>query len=130
MLVDQKAARYWWNQCWVEDLVRLGEGARTWVVGFISGYINNIKCDMVSKKSIELVVISRRDKQRQGMRFISRGCDLDGNCSNTAETEQIIHLAQDRLYYSYVQTRGSIPYRWTQKPDLKWSPKAVVQVDD
>lgn len=129
-MVDLKDSRFWWNQCWVEELQRLGEKARIWVVGFISGYVNNIKYDMIGSRSIEFVLISRRDKHRQGMRFISRGCDLDGHCSNTVETEQLLHVLQDNLYYSFVQTRGSMPFRWTQKPDLKWSPKAAVQLDD
>jgi phosphatidylinositol 4-phosphatase len=93
-----------------------------WVVGFISGYINNIKYEQVSSKAVEFLIVSRRDKRRQGMRFVSRGCNLDGHCTNSVETEQLLHLVQDKTYYSYVQTRGSIPFKWTQKPDMKWSP--------
>ena len=46
-----------------------------WISPFISGLIeiqhillNNVECDFI--------LISRRDKNRAGMRFISRGCDL------------------------------------------------------
>jgi len=38
------------------------------------------------------MIISRRDKRRAGMRFISRGTDLDGNPSNMGEQEQIVVL--------------------------------------
>lgn len=40
------------------------------------------------------------------MRFISRGCDLDGNASNTAETEQLFIVqpknSSEIKIYSYV----------------------------
>ena len=46
-----------------------------WISPFISGLIeiqhillNNVECDFI--------LISRRDKNRAGLRFISRGCDL------------------------------------------------------
>ncbi len=60
------------------------------------------------------------------MRFLSRGLDLDGNPSNFAETEQIVTVEKDIItrIYSFVQTRGSMPFIWKQTPDYKWSPKA------
>lgn len=59
---------------------------------------------------------------------MSRGTDLDGNPSNMAETEQLIEVVKnDEInIYSYVQTRGSIPFLWQQKPNLKWSPKGYI----
>ena len=36
---------------------------------------------------MEIALVSRRDIRRMGRRFICRGADLDGNCSNFAETE-------------------------------------------
>jgi len=55
---------------------------------------NNICFDFCIKKDSQLnfIIISRRDKRRVGMRFISRGTDLDGNPSNMAEQEQIAVL--------------------------------------
>ena len=53
----------------------------------------------------------------------------DGNFSNFAESEQIIQISQDLVpivLYSYVQTRGSIPFLWQQKPDMKWEPKGAI----
>lgn len=40
----------------------------------------------------EFIIISRRDKRRVGMRFMSRGVDSEGNASNFAQTEQIFNL--------------------------------------
>jgi hypothetical protein len=28
--------------------------------------------------------------------------------------------------FSFVQTRGSMPFKWEQKPDMKWSPKCTI----
>jgi hypothetical protein len=68
------------------------------------------------------------------MRFISRGCDLDGNASNTAETEQIVlaykNNNQDIRIFSFVQTRGSMPFLWQQKPTLKWEPKGSMHMEN
>jgi len=41
----------------------------------------------VNGKSVNLGLISRRDKSRAGMRFVQRGGDMEGNVSNFAETE-------------------------------------------
>lgn len=32
--------------------------------------------------------------------------------------------------FSYVQLRGSMPFIWQQRPDLKWSPKVVIHPSD
>jgi Phosphoinositide polyphosphatase (Sac family) len=87
----------------------------------------------VEQNDVDLIIISRRDKSRCGMRFISRGCDLDGNASNTAETEQIFIVYKKNSYdinvFSYSQLRGSIPFIWQQKPSLKWEPKGEIPME-
>ncbi|KAM3140580.1 hypothetical protein pb186bvf_007392 [Paramecium bursaria] len=98
-----------------------------WIPIFISGLIA-IKYFTLNNKQCQLVLLSRRDTRRMGRRFISRGADLDGNCSNFAETEQIFNY--NNIYYSYLQTRGSMPFKWSQKPDLKWSPKCKILSND
>lgn len=30
------------------------------------------------------------------------------------------------IIYSYLQTRGSMPFLWQQKPDMKYEPKAAI----
>lgn len=67
-----------------------------------------------------------------GTRFLSRGVDLDGNPSNFAETEQVVSVQKDQQIsiFSFVQTRGSMPFQWTQKPDMKWSPKGKIVGDE
>jgi hypothetical protein len=73
-------------------------------------------------------MISRRDKRRQGARWICRGVDLEGNAVNAVQTEQIFHAEKVGAIdmFSFVQTRGSMPFKWQQKPDMKWSPKCKI----
>ncbi|CAD8136513.1 unnamed protein product [Paramecium octaurelia] len=97
-----------------------------WIPIFISGLIA-IRYFKLNDTDCQICLISRRDKRRMGRRFISRGADLDGNCSNFAETEQIFRYQSN--YYSFLQSRGSMPFKWIQKPDLKWSPKAKILGD-
>lgn len=78
------------------------------------------------------MILSRRDKRRQGARWICRGSNLDGQTANTAETEQMFFADRNGVesVFSFVQTRGSMPFKWEQKPDMKWSPKCYVIGND
>ena len=51
---------------------------------------------------------------------------------NTAETETIFLTDANgkEEVFSYVQLRGSIPFLWQQSPDMKWSPKVVINPND
>ena len=72
------------NEVWVEDFVKIK--AYEWITGFISGFISVSFTHTGTNFACELGIITRRDKRRQGMRWITRGTDLDGNTANTAET--------------------------------------------
>eukprot|EP00794_Sanderia_malayensis_P018849 gene18849-20747_t len=62
-------------------------------------------------------------------RYYMRGIDSEGEVANYVETEQI--MAYQGELSSYVQTRGSIPLYWTQRPSLKYKPPpAIVQTSD
>ena len=69
-------------------------------------------------------LISRRSRFQTGSRFFSRGCDPKGNVSNFCETEQIVEY--NGQLASYVQTRGSMPFYWSQRPCVKYMPKPIV----
>lgn len=84
----------------------------SWVAPVIQGYVGVEEQQMLGRK-FELLLISRRNHQRAGTRFNSRGIDKEGNVSNMVETEQI--LACDEHWCSHVQTRGSVPLFWRQK---------------
>ncbi|XP_019860265.1 PREDICTED: LOW QUALITY PROTEIN: phosphatidylinositide phosphatase SAC1-like, partial [Amphimedon queenslandica] len=53
-----------------------------------------------------------------------RGIDEDGFAANFVETEQIINY--ERHTSSFVQTHGSIPLHWSQRPTLKYKPTPKV----
>ena len=101
-----------------------------YVVPVIYGYIfiHTIQFD---QKKADFLVISKKDCNRLGRRFVSRGLDANGNASNFVETEHVIvHNDHDTYRVaSYVQIRGSIPLLWTQTPTLKYSPKLKVDED-
>ena len=47
---------------------------------------------------------------------------------NCVQTEQIFYAEKgdSGQIFSYTQTRGSMPFKWQQKPDMKWSPKCTI----
>lgn len=73
-----------YNSHWIDDFVKIK--AYEWITGFISGFISINFMHSTATSSCELALITRRSKERQGRRWITRGCDLDGNSANTAET--------------------------------------------
>ena len=46
-----------------------------------------------------------------------------GNVANFCETEQLIEKRSSGVAASYLQTRGSMPMKWTQTPDIYYKPK-------
>ena len=86
--------------------------------GFV--YIRPLSMDNLK---FDFALISRKDSRRAGRRFIVRGLDREGNAANFVETEQIITVYDQGLRVAaLVQTRGSIPVIWSQKPNLKYNP--------
>lgn len=88
-------------------------GLDNWIQAFICGLVIH-RHMTINQKTITFTLISRRDRSRAGMRFISRGADSMGNVSNFVETEQLFTFINDDSYdvYTYLQTRGSIPIIW------------------
>uniref|UniRef100_A0A8B9K331 SAC1 like phosphatidylinositide phosphatase a n=1 Tax=Astyanax mexicanus TaxID=7994 RepID=A0A8B9K331_ASTMX len=52
------------------------------------------------------------------------GIDSEGHAANFVETEQIVQYNNSRA--SFVQTRGSMPFFWSQRPNLKYKPKPQI----
>uniref|UniRef100_A0A8C7CKN6 SAC1 like phosphatidylinositide phosphatase b n=1 Tax=Oncorhynchus kisutch TaxID=8019 RepID=A0A8C7CKN6_ONCKI len=50
--------------------------------------------------------------------------DSEGHAANFVETEQIVQYSGGKA--SFVQTRGSIPFYWSQRPNLKYKPKPQI----
>ena len=62
-----------------------------------------------------------------GTRFFQRGADSQGDVANFVETEQLVE--HDDTTTSFVQTRGSMPFFWSQTPDLSYLPIPMVIKD-
>ncbi|KIH63290.1 hypothetical protein ANCDUO_06406 [Ancylostoma duodenale] len=86
----------------------------------------------VNGHQFKLSLISRRSKYRAGVRFYKRGVSADGHPANFVETEQIVETAstKGRRLTSFLQTRGSIPLLWSQRPNLKWQPMPTMKASD
>lgn len=67
----------------------------------------------------QLLVISRRSKERAGLRYQRRGVNNQGQVANFVESEQILFVRrgdEEAHVMSFVQFRGSIPLYWSQDP--------------
>lgn len=62
-----------------------------------------------SEISLELLLIARRSAYRQGMRYLRRGGDLQGNVANEVEIEQILALSNGTTF-SFTQVRVNLLY--------------------
>ncbi len=68
--------------------------------------------------NVQYAIISRRSTWRTGVRLYTRGIDQTGAVANYVETEAIA-MHSGRVV-SYVQSRGSAPVFWTQRPNLSY----------
>ena len=82
--LKNKRIQYMYNGAWIDEFIEIK--AYQWITGFISGFISIIFNHVGINHACELALVTRRDARRQGMRWITRGADLDGNTANTAET--------------------------------------------
>jgi len=90
----------------------------------IHGFVSVNVCS-ISGHKFNWSIISRRSTERVGVRLFVRGADSNGHVANYVETEQIVEVGSDIA--SYVQTRGSIPLYWQQRPNLKYKPPPTLQ---
>ncbi|KAH9981344.1 SacI homology domain-containing protein [Lactifluus volemus] len=81
---------------------------------------------------VEYIIMSRRSRDRAGLRYQRRGIDDEAHVANFVETETIARVDRENVtnVFSYVQIRGSIPLFWTQssaglKPPPQLSPDAT-----
>lgn len=126
----QADERFLWNAHFLTEFADVRDALPDvdhWVTPIMNGFI---ECKSVSvggptSPPVELVLISRRSRHRQGTRFHRRGIDAMNNVANFVETEQLL-LYPDGRVVSMVQIRGSIPVYWSQEPTLKYTPTCAV----
>ncbi|KAL0478754.1 phosphatidylinositide phosphatase [Acrasis kona] len=113
---------FWWNKYLSKDLI--AANAEGWIIPVIRGFVEFKDVVLVNGKSFRFGILSRLSVKRVGTRYNTRGADKSGNVANYVETEQIV--AQGDNFISFMQVRGSIPLKWSQKPDLTYKPKLKI----
>jgi hypothetical protein len=146
--------RFFWNQASVEPILEKYQSydPRSWernttgkllqhVIPLTSAFVgvqSNVTVDSdIESESLAYtqLLISRRSRFRAGTRFTKRGADASGAVANYAETEQVCLVVDPsfktlRHISSYVQTRGSIPLRWSSPTDIKtYRPRIRIGTD-
>lgn len=129
--------RFWHNEHMSKDLIHAGLHA--YILPVMQGYLQTVtlpiqpvaqadqeasskaKTDAVLR--CQVMVISRRSKERAGLRYQRRGINESGQVANFVETEQILYVLRSSTkpgwigdVLSFVQIRGSIPLYWSQSP--------------
>lgn len=132
---DLPEERFCWNYNLLMPLYEGGSSTSRWATPLLSGFIGFARMHLQrtasseeEDASVDFLLISRRDCRRQGVRYLCRGANSDGNVSNSVETEQIILVRRPEsiFIYSYLQYRGSIPIIWKQTPNLKKTPPVEI----
>ncbi|KAF9513128.1 hypothetical protein BS47DRAFT_1329854, partial [Hydnum rufescens UP504] len=140
--------RFWWNEEMVSNFVEAG--LHDFVLPLMQGYVQmstfhlpastpnsprhsaspegqaSEEEDENGYEDTQYTIISRRSRQRAGLRYQRRGVDEEANVANFVETETIIKMMRNHVtnVFSYLQIRGSIPIFWSQPGvNLKPPPK-------
>jgi hypothetical protein len=126
-LIERADKRFIWNSHLLAPFVK-NKNLNRFCLPIIHGFVS-IKSVYLNGNTLDWALISKRSIHRAGTRYFMRGADLDGNVANYVETEQLV--IYNRSVASFVLTRGSIPFVWTQRPNIKYKPKPEVStVDD
>ncbi|KAI0273575.1 SacI homology domain-containing protein [Gloeopeniophorella convolvens] len=133
--------QFWWNENLSKPLV--DAGLHSYILPLVQGFFQvasfSVPQDVEwlengDSAHVDYVIMSRRSRDRAGLRFQRRGVDDDAHVANFVETETITRIERERVtnIFSYVQIRGSIPLFWTQsgsglKPAPQLSPDVTHQ---
>ncbi|XP_061571188.1 phosphatidylinositol-3-phosphatase SAC1-B isoform X2 [Cololabis saira] len=121
-LLERADQRFVWNGHLLREFMSQPE-LHKFVYPVIHGFIS-INTSCINGKLFEWSIISRRSCFRAGVRYYVRGIDVEGHAANFVETEQIVQYNGAKA--SFVQTRGSIPIFWSQRPNLKYKPRPQI----
>eukprot|EP00039_Didymoeca_costata_P012766 m.185607 g.185607 ORF g.185607 m.185607 type:complete len:675 (-) comp15577_c0_seq5:2171-4195(-) len=123
-MLERADERFVWNKFLLEPLTSIPELAG-YHLPLIFGYIGMATVTVNKNRSLEMAVVSRRCTKNAGTRFNTRGINGRGYVANYIETELIVKM--DNFYFSYTQTRGSVPVFWEQKPNLRYKPRINIK---
>ncbi|GCC29567.1 hypothetical protein chiPu_0008009 [Chiloscyllium punctatum] len=121
-LLERADQRFVWNGHLLREFAAQPELHR-FAVPVIHGFLTVKRCS-INGKYFDWAILSRRSCFRAGVRYYVRGIDSEGHAANFVETEQIVQYNGYKA--SFVQTRGSIPFFWSQRPNLRYKPKPQI----
>ncbi|KAG8442678.1 hypothetical protein GDO86_011464 [Hymenochirus boettgeri] len=121
-LLERADQRFVWNGHLLREFSAQPE-VQKFAIPVIHGFIAIHSC-LISGKYFDWILISRRSCFRAGVRYYVRGIDSEGHAANFVETEQIVHYNGNKA--SFIQTRGSIPFYWSQRPNLRYKPRPQI----
>lgn len=120
--------RFLWNR---HLLLSLSASSKSdlskYLMPIVHGFFTK-NCFTINGNQVDYSVFSRRNVNRAGTRLHVRGIDETGNVANFVESEAIVEC--NGSVASFVQTRGSIPLFWSQKPNIRLKPKPVLATID
>ncbi|KAJ7449948.1 SacI homology domain-containing protein [Mycena latifolia] len=113
--------QFWWNEWMAKPFI--DAGVHPYVLPIMQGYYQiaafTIPPHPLTHEQdalVDYIIVSRRSRDRAGLRYQRRGIDDDAHVANFVETETIMRVEREGRanVFSYVQIRGSIPLFWTQ----------------
>ncbi|SCU79388.1 LAMI_0A08614g1_1 [Lachancea mirantina] len=125
--------RFFWNNyvtVTLQNYAKQDSRIDHFITPMIFGYAKFVDTQL-NDTPLTIGLVTRRSTLRAGTRYFRRGIDADGNVANFNETEQftMIH-AKDKGgnsdFFSFLQTRGSIPLYWGEINNLKYKPTLVL----
>ncbi|THH10834.1 hypothetical protein EW145_g1054 [Phellinidium pouzarii] len=132
--------QFWWNENLLQPFIDVG--LHSYVLPVMQGFYQITSFHLPREPDaseagntttiVAYIVVSRRSRDRAGLRYQRRGVDDDANVANFVETEAVTHREGSQNIFSYIQIRGSIPLFWTQsgyslKPPPMLSPERTHQ---
>uniref|UniRef100_A0A8C2HBH3 SAC1 like phosphatidylinositide phosphatase a n=1 Tax=Cyprinus carpio TaxID=7962 RepID=A0A8C2HBH3_CYPCA len=120
-LLERADQRFMWNGNLLREIIAQPE-LHKFAFPVIHGFIVMKPC-CINGKVFEWILISRRSCFRAGVRYYVRG-----------EIQAYIHvhavvLLQILQFSPAPQTRGSMPFFWSQRPNLRYKPKPQISND-
>ncbi|KAL0089967.1 SacI homology domain-containing protein [Phycomyces blakesleeanus] len=139
---EEADTRFFSNRFLMEKLINATQhktnpqDLSAFILPVIQGFVA-IVSSVIQRRQVVFGLISRRSLERDGTRYFSRGLDIKGHASNFVETEQILlcdlpqslSTTEHPLQFSFVQTRGSMPARWGQIPNTRYTPQLWLNND-
>ncbi|KAJ3226266.1 Phosphatidylinositide phosphatase SAC2 [Clydaea vesicula] len=101
--------RFFWNEHLLDTFIK--QNVEDFIIPIINGFVQ-IESLQIKGLAFDFVLISRRSRDRSGLRYERRGTDEEGNCANYVETEELIFYQNHVACFS--QIRGSIPVLFHQ----------------